>query len=447
MSFLEKRFKLTELGTNIKTEFRAGFATFLTMAYILAANPFFLTQAGVPADVAFAGTAWAAAIGTAMMGILTNTPFAMAPGMGLNAALVFGVILGLGVSWQVGMGVIVVEGLLVFFAVQLGLRTALMKAIPHELKMAIGAGIGVFLLALGIEAAGQGWIRTTPTPVSGTNITAWVPSLPAEISDTMWLMLIGLLLYWGFRKLSKNGAILFSILATTAVAVIFYSVAVPDTLVQSAQLPTLISLGDVWKVVVTPALYVSVFAFFIADFFDTLGTGVAVSNQGGFFDRLNEPKTLKAFLGWDALAASVSGMFSASSTTTYIESASGVAEGGRSGLASVFTGLFFLLALPFAPLVLVVASTPGATAPALIVIGIMMLGILRKEIEWSSLNPEMWLSVLITIVVMPLTKSISHGIGAGFIAFVILSWLVGRKEGISGLMYLAATAFLVSFFI
>lgn len=442
----DRRFRLAELGTTFWTEFRAGLSTFLTMAYILAANPFFLTQAGVPADVAIKGTAWAAAIGSILMGLFTNTPFAMAPGMGLNAALVFGVILGMGVTWQVGMGVIVVEALLVFLAVQLGLRTALMKAIPNELKLAIGVGIGVFLLALGLEGAGQGLFQTTPIGISGTNFTFWAPSLAAEITPTITLTVVGLVLYGVFKAFKLKGAILFSIVLTTATAIGLGVTPVPDSFFQAPELPALISWSDVSTVLLGPAFYGAVFAFFIADFFDTLGTGVAISRQGGFHERLNEEKTLRRFLGWDALAAAVSGFFGASSTTTYIESGAGVAEGGRSGLASVFTGSFFLLSLPFVPLIMVVATTPGATAAALIVVGFMMLGIIRKEIAWSELRIEMWIAIVLTVVVMPLTKSISHGIGLGFVSFSVLSLLLGRGRKVSFLLYVASLGFLVSFF-
>lgn len=462
---VSKFFKLDELGTNVKTEVLAGFTTFMTMAYIVFVNPGILSAAGVPFAGAATATALGAALMTLAMGLVTNRPIALASGMGLNAVVTFSVI-GFhqaNVPWQVGMAVILVEGLVILLLVLTGLREAVMNAIPLNLKRAIGVGIGLFITVIGLNEGGL--IR--PKPIT-------LVDLGDLSSPAVWVTLIGLLATMGFMAFEVKGGILWGILVATAAALLLGVTSVPDQLVAAPDFQTFLAPfhsvrgGLAIAQVFTPSLLLMVFAIMLTDFFDTMGTVVAVGEQAGFVDADGKVPGLRNILVIDSAAAAVGGLFGASSITSYVESAAGVSQGGRSGLTNVVTALLFAAAAFFAPVIAMVGggtqvpnaahyalfvgsgfSTPEGvyylypiTASALIVVGFVMMKVVR-EIPWD--DAEEALPAFLTIVGIPLTYSISYGIGFGFISYVTMKVLRGRAGQVHALLYFVAAAFLVDF--
>ncbi len=460
-------FKLKERGTDSKTEIVAGLTTFMTMAYIIFVNPGILSAAGVP----FAGAATATALGAALMcicmGFISNRPFALASGMGLNAVVTFSVIgfQQANVPWQVGMSVIFVEGLLILVLVLTGLREAVMNAIPIDLKRAIGVGIGLFITLIGLNEGG--FIQ----PNSATLI-----SLGDFTQPYVWVSIIGLLAILMFMALKVKGAILWGILVATLAALALGITALPETLMAPPNFETFfapfqtpegtdsIALFQVF----TPVLLLMVFAIMLTDFFDTMGTVISVGEQGGFLDKDGKVPGIRGILTVDSIAASVGGLFGASSITTYIESAAGVAEGGRTGLTSVVTGVLFAAAAFFAPVVAMIGGgydignaehyvqMAGAgftipegsyymypiTAGALIVVGFLMMRTVR-EIPWTDLEEAF--PAFLTIVGIPMTYNISYGIGFGFISYVLIKVFHGKAGQVHPLMWFTSVAFAVAF--
>lgn len=462
---MERFFKFAERGTDFKTEVIAGFTTFMTMAYIIFVNPGILSAAGVP----FAGAATATALGAALMcicmGFVTNRPFALASGMGLNAVLTFSVIgfQQANVPWQVGMAVIFAEGIVILILVLTGLREAVMNAIPLDLKRAIGVGIGLFITMIGLNQGGV--IR--PAPIT-------LVELGDFTQPYVWVTLIGLLSITFFMALKIKGDILWGILVATGAALALGVTALPSTVVQAPDFSTFfapfqqVEGGMALLQIFTPALLLALFAIMLTDFFDTMGTVVAVGEQAGFVKPDGEVPGIRNILVVDSAAASVGGLFGASSITTYIESASGVAEGGRSGLTPVVTGLLFAIAAFFAPIVGMVgggftipnveqyAAMVGSgfaapdgnffvypiTAGALIIVGFLMMRTVR-EIPWTDFEEAF--PAFLTIVGIPLTYNISYGIGFGFISYVIIKVLHGKARDVHWLMYGVSVAFVITF--
>ncbi len=467
---MDKFFKFEERGTNLRTEIIAGLATFMTMAYIVFVNPGILAQAGVP----FAGAATATALGAALMcvcmGFIANRPLALASGMGLNAVLTFSVIgfAQANVPWQVGMAVIFLDGVIMFILVMTGFRELVFDAIPLHLKRAIGVGIGLFITVIGLNEGG------IIAPNSATLV-----SIGDFTQKYVWVALIGLVAILVFMALRVKGNILWGILVATLAAVLLGVAKLPSAVVAWPNFSTFFApfqtvtsktgaTGMAITQVLTPALLVAVFAILLTDFFDTIGTTVAVGEQAGFVGPDGKVPGLRRILGVDGAAAAVGGLLGASSITTYIESASGVAEGGRSGLVPIVVGVFFALAAFFAPIIQMVGGgfdvgnaahfgqLAGAgftvptgsyfmypvTAGALIVVGFLMMQGVR-EIPWT--NFEEAFPAFLTIVGIPLTYNISYGIGFGFISYVIIK-LLHRKAGeVHWLMYVVSAAFLVAF--
>ncbi|PKN34253.1 MAG: NCS2 family permease [Deltaproteobacteria bacterium HGW-Deltaproteobacteria-19] len=458
-------FRFEERGTNLRTELSAGVTTFLTMAYIIFVNPGILSAAGVP----FAGAATATALGAALMcicmGLVTNRPLALASGMGLNAVIAFSVIgfQQANVPWQVGMSVIFLEGVLILILVLSGLREAVMNAIPLDLKRAIGVGIGLFITIIGLN--GGGIIRPAPFTLVALG----------DLSQKyVWVSFIGLFAVLIFRTIGIRSHILFGILAAT-LAALFLGVAKPPSgIVGPLDFQTFFGpfqkVGGTYAVlqVFTPALLVMVFAVLLTDFFDTMGTVVAVGEQAGFVDREGRIPGIRGILTVDSAAAVTGGLFGASSITTYVESAAGVAEGGRTGLTAVVVGILFAFAAFFSPIIQMVGGGfaipsaqqygllvgTGATVPAgdyhlypitagaLIVVGFLMMGIVR-EIQWSSFE-EAFPAFLI-MVGIPLTYNISYGIGFGFISYTLLKIVRGRYRDVPPLLYVISAVFLIAF--
>jgi AGZA family xanthine/uracil permease-like MFS transporter len=434
MSALARYFDFTARRTTLARELRGGLATFLTMAYILLANPDILSAApgaGVAMKASFLScTAIAAGVCCIGMGLYANFPLALASGMGLNAVVAFTVATQTG-SWRAAMGLIVLDGLLILALVLLGLREAVMEAIPRELRLAIGAGIGLFIAFIGLKNAGL--VKADPN----TLVTFGALTTP-----DVWVALVGLFITAMLLVLRIPGALVIGIAVATSVALAFKVTTFPHGGLLS--LPDLSAAfhPDVravlhWKFV---PLLLSVT---MVDFFDTLGTATAVAEAAGLIDeRTGRIPGLRRILIVDSLSASLGGLMGASSVTSYIESASGVAEGARTGLHSVVVGLLFLLAAFAAPLATPVP--PQAVAPALILVGFLMLAPVTR-IDFD--QPATAIPAFITILTIPLTFSIAHGIGYGLVAYVVIQMLTLRFRTVHPLMYVVAGAFVAYFFL
>lgn len=415
-------FQVRQRGSSLSRELRGGLATFLTMAYILFANPDILKHAGVPVEPAVAATALAAGIACILMGIFSNFPMALASGMGLNAVVAFQVTKAAG-SWQAAMGVIVLDGIIVLILVIAGLREAVLRAIPRELRLAIGAGIGLFIAFIGLVNAGIVRLGVATAPVTYGSLS----------EKSTAIALIGLLIMAVLMARRINGAIVIGILVSTAIALAWGVAHWPkhlswprfDTIFQADVRGALR-----WNVM--PLL----FAVLMVDFFDTLGTASAIAEQAKLIDERGQIIGLRSILVVDSISASIGGLLGVSSVTCYIESASGVAEGARTGLHSVVVGLLFLLAIFLAPVAAVVP--PAATAPALILVGFLMIAQVA-QIDFTDL--ETAIPAFVTLLVIPLTYSIAHGIGYGFIVYVVVKLVGARWREVHPLMYIVAAAF------
>jgi AGZA family xanthine/uracil permease-like MFS transporter len=442
---MEKFFKFKERGTNVRTEILAGVVTFMTMAYIIFVNPGILSAAfGTNGADWIPALATATTLGAALMcicmGIFANRPFALASGMGLNAVVAFSIILGTGVPWQVGMSVIFVEGIIILLLVMTGLREAVMNAIPLDLKRAIGVGIGLFITFIGL--------------VDG-KIVVGDPNTLVKLGDfsepAVWVTLIGLVAIIAFMALKIKGDILWGIIVATVAALIFgvtkfptgnlFAMPVFDTFFAPFQTPAgtdSIALLQVF----TPTLLLFVFAVMLTDFFDTMGTVISVGEQAGFVEKDGKIQGVRNILAVDSAAAAVGGLFGASSITTYIESAAGVAEGGRTGLTPIVTGVLFALCAFFTPVIAMIGGALPITAGALIVVGFLMMGSIR-DIPWNDFEEAF--PAFLTIVGIPLTYNISYGIGLGFISYVLIKVLHGKVKEVHWLMWIVSAAFVISF--
>jgi adenine/guanine/hypoxanthine permease len=449
---LERGFELHRRGATLGGEIRGGLTTFMVMAYIIFVNPAILSFAGVPPlqgqgpsfPATQAATCLIAGAMTIGMGLLTNYPLAVASGMGLNAVVAFQLIAGMKLPWTAAMGVVVLEGLVITLLVLTGFREAIMNAIPVALKRAIGVGIGLFILFIGL--------------VSGGIVKPGPPGVPVTLGDLgsapVAVAIFGLLLTLWLTARHSSGALLVGILASTVVAIVVNQMTggrafpLPGQAVWPASLvawPDLSSLGagldfSVFVRVGVITAVVTVFSIMLSDFFDTMGTVIGIGGEAGWLTPAGRLPRLNRVLLVDSVAAMAGGAAGASSATTYIESAAGVAAGARTGLASVVTGACFLLALFFAPLAGVVPAQ--ATAPALIVVGYLMSRVVR-EIPFADL--EEGFPALLTLTVMPFTYSITNGIGAGFIAYCFIKVVRGKGHEVAPMMYVAALAFVVYF--
>ncbi len=441
-------FKFSERGTNLRTEVIAGLTTFMTMAYIIFVNPAILGTEGTGLPIAgvFFATCVIAAAASIAMGVFANYPLALASGLGLNAIVAFTLILGLGLTWQQAMAVVVVEGLLITILVLTNLREAVMNAIPMSLKFAIAVGIGLFIAFIGLKNGG---------------IVVQNPSTYLALGDftqgPVVLALFGLVLTLVLVARGMTGGILLGILLTGVAGMIFGVVPLPSGIIDF-RFDTSTIGGGVLAVpeILQISLIPVIFALFMTDFFDTMGTVIAVGQGGKLLDDEGRPPHLRRILLIDSLAATGGGATGASSVTSYIESGAGVAEGGRTGLTSVVVGLLFLLALPFSPLVSVfggsvpVPSPQGGgeifvspvTAPALIVVGFLMITAVRF-IPWDDFDQA--IPAFLTILTLPLTFNISYGIGFGFITYVLIKLSRGRPGEVHPLLYGAALLFALAF--
>lgn len=440
MNRIEKFFRLTENQTTLKTEVMGGLATFMTMSYIIFVNPAILAKAGLPFEATVTATAWASGIATLIMGVYSNYPFAMACGMGLNAVLTYNVVLGMNLSWQIGMGVIVIEGLLVTLLVLTNLREMVMNAIPLPLKRAIGIGIGLFIAFIGLKDAG--FVVSHPA----TFVTAGNFKEPA-----LWVAGLGLILSALFLARKIQGALMLGMFCTSLLALLFGITSVPAKIFSLPTFSKTFFQFDFAGALQWSLLPV-IFSFFMVDFFDTMGTVIAVGGEGKLLDAEGKLPRLKKVLLADSLGAVLGGLFSASSVTTYIESATGVSQGAKTGLASMVVALCFFLSPFFAPLIQMVGGgvpvgngfLNPVTAPALILVGFLMMGVAR-EIDWSDLEESF--PAFLTMITMPLTFSITHGIGMGFISYTVLKVLRGKGSEVPVLLYPVSLLFVLSFLV
>jgi AGZA family xanthine/uracil permease-like MFS transporter len=448
---LESYFRLREHGTTASTELLAGLTTFMVMAYIIFVNPAILSFAGVPALQAqgvpfaptLAATCLVAAIATALMGLVTNYPLAVASGMGLNAVVAFQLIAAQKLPWPAAMGVIFVEGVVITLLVLVGVREAVLNAVPLALKRAISVGIGLFILFIGLVNGGL--VR----PGQGIPVT-----LGALTSAKVAVAVAGLLLTLLFLARGVRAALLLGILGTTVLAIVVNRMGgggvwttpgvavVPTSLVAWPDFSTLgagINVEAFARLGILAAA-LAIFSIMLSDFFDTVGTVIGIGAEARWLDRAGRLPRMNRVLIVDSLAAALGGAASASSATTYIESAAGVAAGGRTGLTSVVVAVCFALALFVAPLAGIVP--PEATAPALIVVGYLMCALVR-EIPFGDL--EEGFPALLTMTFMPFSYSITNGIGAGFVSYVVIKLVRGRAGAVHPMMYAATAAFVLYF--
>jgi len=442
-------FKLDISDSTPRQEIRAGVTTFMTMAYIIAVNTQILGDAGMPREGVMAATCLAAAFGSVLMGLLTNYPFALAPGMGLNAFFAYTVVLGMGLSWQGALAAVFISGLIFLLLTLTGIRQAIVNGIPLGLKYAISVGIGLFIALIGLEKAGL--IVFNPGTkslglVSGRYFAD--PELQALLPlgsspESVGLALFGLLLTGALVALKVRGALLWGILATTAVGI-------PLGVVDSGSLEIFgipSGLGETFLAMDFDAVFgfgivTVVFTFTFVDLFDTVGTLIGVSSKAGMLDEKGRlPRANRALLA-DSLATMVGASLGTSTTTTYVESAAGVAEGGRTGWAAITTGGLFLLALFFAPLFGAIPA--AATAPALVIVGVFMMEPVTR-IDFGDYVEA--IPAFLTIAMMPLAFSIAEGIVAGVLAYTFLKLVSGGWREVSPTLWVLSLLFIARFFI
>ena len=436
-SLLERWFKLAEKGTNVRTEILAGFTTFLTMCYIVILNPATLSQAGMDFGAVFVATCISAAIGCFIMGALANYPIALAPGVGLNAYFTYTVVLGMGVPWQVALAAVFVSGC-VFIAFSLfKVREMLVNALPMSLKMAIAAGIGLFLALIALKGAGVVVASEATLLKMGDFFViqngAKLPNWP------VLLAMLGLFLTIALDYYRVRGAIIISIFAITAAAWGLGLTQIKDVVSAVPSIaPTLMAMD--FRHLFSGSLIAVIFVFFLVDLFDSTGTLVGVSHRAGLLDKNGHLPRLKKALFADSIAIVAGAALGTSSTTPYIESASGVAAGGRTGLTAVTVGVLMLACLWFSPLAQ--AVPPFATAPALLYIGVQMMRS-ATEIDWADITEAA--PAFLTIAFMPFSYSIADGIAMGFVSYAAIKLLCRRRRDVPPMVWLVAVAWLAKF--
>ena len=429
--FIDRYFGISENGSTIGREMEAGLTTFMTMAYILAVNPGILSAAGLDAGAVFTATALSALVATLVMGLYANLPFALAPGMGLNAFFAFSVVLGMGKSWQFALTAVFLEGLIFILLTFLNVREAIINSIPLSVKRAISVGIGLFIAFIGFSNAGV-VVANDATKVALGDIT----------SGTALLALVGVIITGVLLTKGVKGAILLGILATTLLGIPFGITQLPSTLFQAPPSISGVFMKFEWTEVFTTDMFTVLLVFLLVDMFDTVGTLVGVATKADMLTEDGKVPRAKQALFADAVGTTFGAMVGTSTVTTYVESASGVAEGGRTGLTAVSTGLFFALSLVMAPLFLAIPS--AATAPALIIVGAFMMSPI-KEINFDDMSDLV--PAFVTMIMMPLTYSISDGLALGILSYIAIKVLSFKFEEVPVLTYIIGALFIVKFLI
>ena len=427
---LEKLFGFDRNVTRVRTEVLAGITTFLTMAYILAVNPNILSATGMDKGALFTTTVVASAFATLLMAFYAKLPFGLAPGMGLNAFFAYTVCLTMGYSWQFALTAVLIEGIIFILLTVTNLREKIVDAIPVTLKNAIGAGIGLFISFIGLQNAGI-IVNNDDTLISMGNITSG-PALLGMIG----LVVTSVLLVKGVR-----GALLFGILITTLIGIPM-GITKFDGIISTPPSIEPIFWQFEWHNIFTKEMIVVVFTFLFVDMFDTIGTLVGVTTKAGMMDKNGKIPHLKQAFMVDAIGTTAGAMLGTSTITTFVESASGVGEGGRSGLTAFVTAVCFLLSLFLAPFFL---SVPGAaTAPVLILVGLMMMSSVLK-VDFTDYSEA--IPAFICIIFMPLAYSISDGIVLGMISYVLINLFTGKYKKLTIGMYILAAIFVLKFFV
>ena len=445
---MEKLFHLKENGTKVSTEIMAGLTTFFAMSYIIVVNPGILAKSGMEWGAVFLATIISAVVGTLVMGLVANVPYAQAPGMGLNAFFVYTVCFGLGFTWQQALSMVFICGVLNIIITVTKIRKYIIKAIPLSLQHAIGGGIGIFVAYIGF------------LNVYMIDFSAGVPALPALNQPNFWVFLIGLALIVVLLVLKVKGAILIAIAATTVIGIPFGVTTLGETISFTeacSQLPTtflaifkeggILSLfTDMSKL---PLVLITIFSFSISDTFDTIGTFIGTGRRSGIFSEEDE-KAMESGAGFkskmdkalfaDATATSIGALFGTSNTTTFVESAAGIGAGGRTGLTSVVVAICFALSAFFATFISAVPS--AATAPALVVVGIMMMSSF-KDIDWNDFDEAV--PAFFAGIFMALCYSISYGIAAGFIFYILVKVCKGKAKEINPILWVCTGMFILNF--
>jgi AGZA family xanthine/uracil permease-like MFS transporter len=431
---LDNLFQLRAHGTNVRTEVFAGLTTFLTMAYIVVVNPTIMGDAGMPVAAVAAATCLAAAFGSLLMGLLSNYPLALAPGMGMNAYFTYTVVKGLGVPWETALGCVFLSGAAFMILTLVGVRQMIVAAIPRALFSAVAGGVGLFIAFIGLKDAGI-IVSNPATSVALGNLT----------TPTAALSLLGLLLIGALQAWKVKGAILIGILAVAALGWAFglahiapgaYSLTAMSATAFKLNIPAALNLKGGLGV----SLLEVIFVFLFVDLFDNVGTLVAVTKRAGLVAPDGSIPRLNRILLADSTAAMVGAAAGVSTVTSYIESAAGVAEGGRTGLTSVVVGLLFLATMLFAPLVQAIPA--AATAPALILVGALMIGAL-VEVDWA--DPGVAIPAFLTVVVIPLTYSIANGLAFGITSYAALLLARGKARPRDWLLFVLAALFILRF--
>ena len=449
---MENFFKLKEHGTDVKTEVIAGLTTFMTMAYILAVNPSILGATGMDTGAIFTATALASAIGSFCMALFANLPFVLSAGMGLNAYFAYTVVLGMGYSWEVALTAVFVEGIIFIILSLTNVREAIFNAIPASLKVAVSVGIGLFITFIGLQNAHIVVDGSTLVGLFSFNGSVKAGTFQSE-GITVVLALIGLLITAFLVIKNVKGNILLGILITWVLGIIcqltglyvpnaeagFYSL-IPSGIISApaSVAPTLFKMD--FSAIASLNFVVVVFAFLFVDIFDTLGTLIGCATKANMLDKEGKLHGIKGALMADAVGTTVGACLGTSTITTFVESSSGIAEGGRTGLTSIVSGLLFILALFFSPIFLAIPSF--ATAPALIVVGFFMMQSVAK-INWSDMLEA--IPAFICIFAMPFMYSISEGISFGVISFVVLNAVAGKAKKITPLMWVLAVLFILKY--
>ena len=431
-SFIERYFKIREKGSSVRTELIAGLTTFIAMAYILFVNPNILADAGIPKDAAIASTIWIAALASMAIGVFANYPVALAPGMGLNAFFAYYVCGVLGLHWTVALGAVFFSGVLFLILTVGGIRQAIINAVPRDLKLAISVGIGLFIAFIGLKGTGL-IVENSATYVSLGHVTA----------PTTLLSLFGLLFTAALMARNVHGSILIGIFVTTVLAMALGMTPAPQGLgdIVSTSLPHMggtfgqLDLAGAWNY----GLVSIIFTFTVVELFDNMGTLIGLTTKAKMVKPDGHIENIDKALTTDAVGTMVSAVFGTSTVTSYIESAAGIAAGGRTGLTALAAGVLFLAALLFTPLIGLVPAF--ATAPALILVGALLMSEVGK-IDFSDFTNA--LPAFLTIIMMPLTSSIANGFAFGFISYTVMKLFAGQYKQISWIMYLVSIAFLIN---
>ncbi len=451
---MEKFFKLKEKGTDVRTEMIAGITTFMTMAYILAVNPSILGATGMDSGAIFTATALASAIASFCMAFLANLPFVLSAGMGLNAYFAYTVVLGMGYSWEVALTAVFAEGLVFILLSLTNVREAIFNAIPQTLKYGVSVGIGLFICFIGLQNAHIAVDSATLVTIFSFSQSVKAGTFNSE-GITVLLALIGIIITGYLVIKGVKGNILIGIFVTWILGILcqlagiyvpnpdagFYSLIPSGVVSMPASIAPTLFKFDFSIIAEHPLDFFSVlFAFLFVDIFDTLGTLIGCASKADMLDEDGKLPEIKGALLADSIGTMVGACLGTSTITTFVESSSGIAEGGRSGLTAVVSGLFFLLALFFSPIFLAIPSF--ATAPALVIVGFLMIQQVVK-VEWNDLLEA--IPAYIAIFAMPFLYSISEGISLGIISYVLLHVLSGKGKSVTPLMYVLAILFVLKY--